>query len=76
MSRCPYSYPGPCSSCRNLLHCEPGCVLRFVDEHPEGASLPEIAEVLGLSWQAVQQTETKALSKLTRRGAFLFRGHR
>ena len=68
-------YAESCEACRLSLP-DNGCVLRFVDEHPEGASLPEIAHALGWSWQAVQQAEAEALSKLARRGAFLFRGHR
>jgi hypothetical protein len=42
----------------------------FVEEHPGGATLEEVAEVLGVTRERVRQIESKALRKLRRMGAF------
>lgn len=37
---------------------------RFVDEHPDGATLEEVAAALGVSRERVRQIESRALRKL------------
>lgn len=38
---------------------------QFVQEHPEGATLEEVAQALGMSRERVRQIEEEALTKLT-----------
>lgn len=40
-------------------------VAAFVEAHPGGADLRDCAEALGVTYQAVQQAEARALGKLT-----------
>jgi DNA-directed RNA polymerase sigma subunit (sigma70/sigma32) len=37
---------------------------RFVEEHPEGASLNEIGEALGVTYERARQIEAAAMAKL------------
>lgn len=55
--------PCPHGRCRHALPAG-GCVLAFVDEHPEGATLEAVGAVWGVTRERVRQIEAKALRKL------------
>lgn len=52
------SAPGPCWCAE--------CVTRFVREHPDGATLQELSDALGLTRQRIDQIARGALLKVRR----------
>lgn len=66
MSACPYRYAPSCDGCRLAIMGQ-NCVLSWIEQHPAGASLEEIAEVFSCSRQNIEQICHRAFDKIAAR---------